>query len=415
MELRKAIKTILQKNGVEIINEQRFVNFLSDYGAFEDRPALRMILRTFIHERHGLMMMKISKYDQPAQLTTMLKIQSEMETRFGFIPTLTAFLLNDLAYGLGWKTRIAETYTTATPTSTPTPTNSPIPKTGQTPPPFPTPPTPSTQQQNTYTKKHTQNQPQPTTQQQNKQNKPQKKRQKNWWELPASHRQRQPTPTPSTPPTPPNNSNPGKQHRNDKIAITVFWCGICTIFVFTAIGLYYKNKNNNDGNQSGNGYNSTSQSLNSHRNEDEIVMEPADSTAVDTDFTDVEKIINGDTTENDTAETASEPPPTATPTPKDNRKSGIISKDKYGSDTKAYAEGRKEGYNDGWYDMHHPPVYDKGFDDSSAYTGKEAEYYKNGYNYGYHEAMEDVEETWYDDEDEDEEDEDDEDDEIEDY
>ncbi len=139
MTLRDAIKKAFREFGKNIITEQRFVSILADYHAFDDSPALRVILRMLINEGYGALLWKINNKDNATKQTTMMRILHETEKKYGFIPSLTASLLNDLAYALGWSVKIGEA-----------------------------------RQQNQSGQNHPKDQ-----------NTQPKKRQKNWWEKPA--------------------------------------------------------------------------------------------------------------------------------------------------------------------------------------------------------------------------------------
>ncbi len=175
MTLRDAIKKAFREFGKNIITEQRFVSILADYHAFDDSPALRVILRMLINEGYGALLWKINNKDNATKQTTMMRILHETEKKYGFIPSLTASMLNDLAYALGWSVKIGE----ARQQNQNTPSSKPA---------------PASQQQSTSGKKP--NNPQSTQP---------KKRQKNWWELPAPrNKNKQPTQQQYyTPPTPP--------------------------------------------------------------------------------------------------------------------------------------------------------------------------------------------------------------------
>lgn len=58
MELYKAIHTILNKYGKDLIAEERLINFLSDYHAFDVR-ATRRVLHTFLQMGYGKQVLEL--------------------------------------------------------------------------------------------------------------------------------------------------------------------------------------------------------------------------------------------------------------------------------------------------------------------------------------------------------------------
>ena len=165
MELRKALKIILSTYGLEMLNEERLVNMVSDYGGFEN-PAHRRILTSFIDEHCGITIQKADGKEATEQQTELLKIQNRLEHIYGYKQELIGSLLNSIAWAIGWKCGL------------PTPTE--------------TTPSPVTQT------------PQPSQQPQ----RPQKK--KNWWEQPANRRQTGQQNT-TTPQPYPNQQPPSQQ------------------------------------------------------------------------------------------------------------------------------------------------------------------------------------------------------------
>ena len=165
MELRKALKIILSTYGLEMLNEERLVNMVSDYGGFEN-PAHRRILTSFIDEHCGITIQKADGKEIAEQQTELLKIQNRLEHIYGYKQELIGSLLNSIAWAIGWKCGL------------PTPTET----------------TPSSVTQT----------PQPSQQPQ----RPQKK--KNWWEQPANRRQTGQQNT-TTPQPYPNQQPPSQQ------------------------------------------------------------------------------------------------------------------------------------------------------------------------------------------------------------
>ena len=197
MELRKALKIILSTYGLEMLNEERLVSMVSDYGGFEN-PAHRRILTSFIAEHCGITIQKADGKEAAEQQTELLKIQNRLEHIYGYKQELIGSLLNSIAWAIGWKCGL------------PTPTE--------------TTPSPITQT------------PQPSQQPQ----RPQKK--KNWWEQPANRRQTGQQNT--TPPQPNPNQQPPSHQRggtkpNRHVTQNTNYKKIALIITFIAWIIFY--------------------------------------------------------------------------------------------------------------------------------------------------------------------------------
>lgn len=63
MELYKAIKNIINLSGTNILKEQRFVNILADFSAYDDVPSAKFIIKTIIDEGYMDKFLANGKWD----------------------------------------------------------------------------------------------------------------------------------------------------------------------------------------------------------------------------------------------------------------------------------------------------------------------------------------------------------------
>ena len=106
MELYKAIHTILNKYGKDLIAEEKLINFLSDYHAFDVR-ATKRVLHTFLQMGYGKQVLEL---DIQRATDRMLKINniSMQLAQEGFQKKHIAYVLDSVCYGMGWQGELPE-------------------------------------------------------------------------------------------------------------------------------------------------------------------------------------------------------------------------------------------------------------------------------------------------------------------
>lgn len=106
MELYKAIHIILNKYGKDLIAEEKLINFLSDYHAFDVR-ATRRVLHTFLQMGYGKQVLEL---DIQRATDRMLKINniSMQLAQEGFQKKHIAYVLDSVCYGMGWQGELPE-------------------------------------------------------------------------------------------------------------------------------------------------------------------------------------------------------------------------------------------------------------------------------------------------------------------
>ena len=106
MELYKAIHTILNQYGRNLIAEERLINFLSDFHAFDVR-ATRRVMQTFLQMGYGRQVLELDIHDSSDKLLKISNISFQLSQE-GFQQKHVAYVLDCICYGLGWQGELPE-------------------------------------------------------------------------------------------------------------------------------------------------------------------------------------------------------------------------------------------------------------------------------------------------------------------
>ena len=101
MELYKAIHTILNQYGRNLIAEEKLINFLSDFHAFDVR-ATRRIMQTFLQMGYGQQVLELDTLDSPDKSLKISNISFQLSQE-GFQKKHVAYVIDCICYGLGWQ------------------------------------------------------------------------------------------------------------------------------------------------------------------------------------------------------------------------------------------------------------------------------------------------------------------------
>lgn len=104
MELHKAIKSIIDTDGVEIIKDTRLVNILGDLRAFDSTPASKYILRAIIADGYVNKLLTIGTWNNESE-----NLCNQFIVTTGFQNDYVQLVFQSLAYGLGWLNQITIT------------------------------------------------------------------------------------------------------------------------------------------------------------------------------------------------------------------------------------------------------------------------------------------------------------------
>lgn len=95
MELHKAIKTIIDTDGVDSLNDTRIVNILDDLRAFESLPASKNILRSVIGDKYIDNLIQIGGWNAKS-----LALCQQFANATGFQCDYVRLVFQSIAYGL---------------------------------------------------------------------------------------------------------------------------------------------------------------------------------------------------------------------------------------------------------------------------------------------------------------------------
>lgn len=100
MKLHEVIKRIAIEHGIEIVCQERLVNFVADYSpdAFQP-PALKLILRYVISKGYAK---QLVSYPSGSINQYICHFSSKLSSEAGYSAELTNYVLNSIAYGYGF-------------------------------------------------------------------------------------------------------------------------------------------------------------------------------------------------------------------------------------------------------------------------------------------------------------------------
>ena len=105
MELFKALKTVVDLQGNDILKDSRLINILSDFKAYEETPAAKFLLKILINE--GLMAKLLVEHNSFTDISTLIATnKGVLSDIYGFKDNVSEYVLNCLAYAQGWTDEI---------------------------------------------------------------------------------------------------------------------------------------------------------------------------------------------------------------------------------------------------------------------------------------------------------------------
>lgn len=102
MELYKAVHIILEQYGKGLIADKRFINFLTDYNAFDVRPAKR-VMQVFLQMGYGEKVLEIDRTNPSDKQQRISNISYQLSQQNGFQKMYVDYVLDCICYGLGWE------------------------------------------------------------------------------------------------------------------------------------------------------------------------------------------------------------------------------------------------------------------------------------------------------------------------
>lgn len=104
MELHKAIKSIIDTDGVEIIKDTRLVNILGDLRTFDSIPASKYILRAIIADGYAQKLLSIGTWNDESE-----RLCNQFILTTGFQNDYVLTVFQSLAFGLGYINSLSST------------------------------------------------------------------------------------------------------------------------------------------------------------------------------------------------------------------------------------------------------------------------------------------------------------------
>lgn len=100
MELYKALKTVIDLQGPEILKDQRLINILGDFKAYEEAPAAKFLLKSIINE--GLITKILVDYSSATDASVVISTNRRLlSNTYGFKEKIADYVLKCLAFAQG--------------------------------------------------------------------------------------------------------------------------------------------------------------------------------------------------------------------------------------------------------------------------------------------------------------------------
>lgn len=106
MELYIALHTIFNRYGKGLLAEERLINFLSDFHAF-DVKATHRVMQTLLQMEYGQQILELDAKNSPDRMLKISNISLRL-IQEGFQKRHVEYVLDSICYGLGWQGEIPE-------------------------------------------------------------------------------------------------------------------------------------------------------------------------------------------------------------------------------------------------------------------------------------------------------------------
>lgn len=106
MELHEAIKEVCSKRGADIIKTPVFFNMLADYQAFVHYLVCKNVLKTILSQDFGMRLYAEFLKKESFWQNICQQFSYEIVQANGFQKEIVAYILNCIAYGIGWSEEI---------------------------------------------------------------------------------------------------------------------------------------------------------------------------------------------------------------------------------------------------------------------------------------------------------------------
>lgn len=101
MKLHLAIKKVTNELGVSILTSNVLANVLADYGAYQDIPAIRQIIKDFVGQGYGESVVNLVNTNGSNCTTKLNSIKSKFIKQNGYKDELVNYLFDCISYAIG--------------------------------------------------------------------------------------------------------------------------------------------------------------------------------------------------------------------------------------------------------------------------------------------------------------------------
>ena len=113
MAFKDDIKNVLDKHGYDIMRNIQIANILSDTSEeFCNNPSLRNVFKEFIREGYGFKIIDIQAQDDCNKSLALKQFTTSFVTQKGYSADTVEYIVNSLAYALGWEIDVRITSST---------------------------------------------------------------------------------------------------------------------------------------------------------------------------------------------------------------------------------------------------------------------------------------------------------------
>ena len=109
-KLPESIKDVIQQHGEDVVKGIRLSSILNDVASFDEIPAAKIILRSILKNGYGKDLLELGGETEEWKVRV-LSYSDEIVNKYGYQKEIVDYLLNSIAYGLGW-TDIVPSYET---------------------------------------------------------------------------------------------------------------------------------------------------------------------------------------------------------------------------------------------------------------------------------------------------------------
>lgn len=109
MKLHEAMRKVIREFGANLLREERFLNFLADYRAFDDFPAVRQILQSVVSDGYGNGLCELSLDGNIADYMSCADdVKEALVKKHHFKKELVCFAVDSISFALGMIPSVAE-------------------------------------------------------------------------------------------------------------------------------------------------------------------------------------------------------------------------------------------------------------------------------------------------------------------